>query len=130
MEKTVLTLKFKGEIMEPRILDNSGAVRDQGQEEKGEYTLVIASDSTITQAPAGWTVTDSGTGDYTINHTIGHANIAVIAQAIGTATQVVQVSAIDADSFDVNVFDAGDGLTAEDALLHIFVRVLDDAQAV
>ena len=117
--------------MEPRTLDNAGKILAQGLEEKlGIHVMDIASDSTINKGPAGWTVTDSGTGDYTINHTLGHDDFIVLAQSYGTATQVVQVSAKDNNSFDINIDDAGDGSTAEDGGLHILVIVQGGADPV
>lgn len=117
--------------MEPRLLNNKGQIQEQGQEEKvGMFLLDLASDSSINQGPEGWTITDTGTGDYTVNHNIGHSNYSVFAQSIGTATQVVQVSAKGNTSFDVNAFDAGDGSTAEDAGLQLLVLVHGDADPV
>lgn len=67
------------------------------------------------------TLTDNGTGDYTlaINEPLGRLPI-VVATPV-TADVIVQIGTIAVNSVQILAFDATDGTTAKDADLHILI---------
>jgi hypothetical protein len=75
----------------------------------------------LSQGSTQATLTDNGTGDYTLTFAqpLGRAPI-VVASPL-TADVIVQISAASASACTIKSFDATDGTTAKDADLHILI---------
>lgn len=92
----------------PRTLDNRGKMDRVNLRTLGIYSFrlnVASGTPTLAGAPSGWSVTDSGAGDFTITH--GLALTAESYQVLASAEgdNVAAVTALATNSFDLNTWD-------------------------
>lgn len=68
------------------------------------------------------TLTDTGTGDKLITLNEGFASDDLVVQvSVATADAVAQIGTITASSVQILTFDATDGTTAKDAIVHVTI---------
>lgn len=67
------------------------------------------------------TLTDNGTGDYTLALAEPLGRLPIVVATPVTADVIVQIGTLAVDSVQLLCFDATDGTTAKDADLHILI---------
>jgi hypothetical protein len=68
------------------------------------YSGHINSGGTTGTLPTGWTVAHNGTGDYTVTHNLGVANIPVV--CLGNTVAFICIVAYDTNTFQVVTYNA------------------------
>lgn len=71
------------------------------------------------------TLTDNGTGDYTITFANPFSRAPIVSIAVLTADCVHQISSVSKTAVRVKLFDATDGTTAKDGDFHLTVHGFD-----
>ncbi len=67
------------------------------------------------------TLTDNGTGDYTLALTESLGRLPVVVATPVTADVIIQIGTLAIDSVQILCFDATDGTTAKDADFHVLI---------
>lgn len=72
-------------------------------------------------------LTDNGTGDYTLTFTQGFARAPIAVATVLTADCIAQIHTVSTSVIRINLFDATDGTTAKDGRFHLMVLGFDTA---
>lgn len=65
----------------------------------------------VNYAPAGWTITKTGTGVYTITHNMGNSSYIVLPALVNTVPLLTTVSNYQDNSFVISIFNQSGTLT-------------------
>lgn len=76
------------------------------------------------------TLTDNGTGDYTLTFGTAFARVPVVVASPLTADAIIQIGTISASAVQILGFDATDGTTAKDIDFHVMILGWDTADVV
>ena len=76
------------------------------------------------------TLTDNGTGDYTLTFAQAFARVPTVVASPLTADAIIQIGTISASAVQILAFDATDGTTAKDVDFHAIIVGNDTADII
>lgn len=76
------------------------------------------------------TLTDNGTGDYTLTFAQAFGMIPMVQVTAVTANIIANIAAVSTTAVQITTFQGTDGTTATDADFHVFVMGFDAAEEV
>jgi len=82
------------------------------------FQLDGAGTASLTKGSQDATLTDNGTGDYTLTFSKAFAQVPTVVATPLTADVILQIAAVAVSSVQIKAFDATDGTTAKDCDLH------------
>lgn len=99
------------------LASNDTILSNEIQKRVNMVRAVGSATPSLTNNPGGWSIALNGTGDYTITHTLGNANIMAVGTCEGTQGYIY-VSSISSTQIRVKIFtDAGVATHSNFALL-------------
>lgn len=85
-------------------LTPSGIMKSRGANQPTIYTGYVVSNAASTPFPAGWSVAHTGTGVYTVTHTMATANYVVNVNIVNAAAKYAVVASPGSSTFQILTF--------------------------